>query len=176
MPAVGFVGSSGSGKTMLIERIVPLLAARGVRVGVLKHAKQNFDVDQPGKDSYRLREAGASEVLIASQRRWALLAEEPEPEAEPRLARTLARFTPGELDLVLVEDSRTRCIRRSRSTGRPAGSPPSAGRPIPAWWRSRRTGTSVSRASRASISTIRRRSSHSCSGGCRGRQADVKRI
>jgi molybdopterin-guanine dinucleotide biosynthesis protein B len=103
VPAVGFVGSSGSGKTMLIERILPLLAARGVRVGVLKHAKRNFDVDRPGKDSYRLREAGASEVLIASQRRWALLAEEPEPETEPRLARTLARFTPGELDLVLVE-------------------------------------------------------------------------
>jgi molybdopterin-guanine dinucleotide biosynthesis protein B len=102
-PAVGFVGPSGSGKTTLIERVVPILAARGLRVGVLKHAQRDFDVDRPGKDSYRMREAGASEVLVASQRRWALLAEESEPEAEPRLARILARFTPGEVDLVLVE-------------------------------------------------------------------------
>jgi molybdopterin-guanine dinucleotide biosynthesis adapter protein len=102
-PAVGFVGSSGSGKTTLIERVVPILAARGLRVGVLKHAQRDFDVDRPGKDSYRVREAGAREVLVASWRRWALLAEETEPEGEPRLARTLARFTPGEVDLVLVE-------------------------------------------------------------------------
>jgi molybdopterin-guanine dinucleotide biosynthesis protein MobB len=102
-PAVGFVGSSGSGKTTLIERLVPLLSARGLRLGVLKHAQRDFDVDRPGKDSFRVREAGAREVLVASQRRWALLAEEAEPEAEPRLARTLARFTPGEVDLVLVE-------------------------------------------------------------------------
>jgi molybdopterin-guanine dinucleotide biosynthesis protein B len=102
-PAIGFVGSSGSGKTTLIERVVPLLAARGLRVGVLKHAQRDFDVDRPGKDSYRAREAGAREVLVASHRRWALLAEELEPEGEPRLGRTLARFTPGEVDLVLVE-------------------------------------------------------------------------
>ena len=103
LPAVGFVGSSGSGKTTLIERLVPILNARGRRVGVLKHAQRDFDVDRPGKDSYRARAAGASEVLVASQRRWALLAEEADPEAEPRLARTLTRFTPGQVDLVLVE-------------------------------------------------------------------------
>ena len=102
-PAVGFVGSSGSGKTTLIELVVPILAAHGLRVGVLKHAQRDFDVDRPGKDSYRVREAGARQVLVASQRRWALLAEETEPEREPRLARTLTRFTPGEVDLVLVE-------------------------------------------------------------------------
>jgi molybdopterin-guanine dinucleotide biosynthesis adapter protein len=103
LPVVGFVGLSGSGKTTLIERLVPILTARGLRVGVLKHAQRDFDVDRPGKDSYRARAAGASQVLIASRRRWALLAEEKEPEAEPRLARTLARFTPGQVDLVLVE-------------------------------------------------------------------------
>jgi molybdopterin-guanine dinucleotide biosynthesis protein MobB len=102
-PAIGFVGSSGSGKTTLIERLVPLLAARGLRVGVLKHAQRDFDVDRPGKDSYRVREAGAREVLVASQRRWALLAEEAEPEGEPRLVPSLVRFTPGRVDLVLVE-------------------------------------------------------------------------
>jgi molybdopterin-guanine dinucleotide biosynthesis protein MobB len=103
LPAVGFVGSSGSGKTTLIERLVPILTARGLRVGVLKHAQRDFDVDRPGKDSYRAREAGAIEVLVASQRRWALLAEEPEPKGEPHLARALRRFTPGQVDLVLVE-------------------------------------------------------------------------
>ena len=102
-PAVGFVGSSGSGKTTLIERLVPILSTRGLRVGVLKHAQRDFDVDRPGKDSYRVREAGAREVLVASQRRWALLGEESEPDSEPSLARTLGRFTPGEIDLVLVE-------------------------------------------------------------------------
>jgi molybdopterin-guanine dinucleotide biosynthesis protein MobB len=102
-PAVGFVGSSGSGQTTLIERLVPVLSTRGLRVGVLKHAQRDFDVDRPGKDSYRVRAAGAREVLVASQRRWALLAEESEPDSEPRLAHTLARFTPGEVDLVLVE-------------------------------------------------------------------------
>lgn len=103
LPAVGFVGSSGSGKTTLIERLVPILTARGRRVGVLKHAQRDFDVDRPGKDSYRARAAGAREVLVASQRRWALLAEEADPDTEPRLARMLARFTAGQVDLVLVE-------------------------------------------------------------------------
>jgi molybdopterin-guanine dinucleotide biosynthesis protein MobB len=103
LPAVGFVGSSGSGKTTLIEKLVPILKGRGRRVGVLKHAQRDVDVDRPGKDSYRARAAGASEVLIASHRRWALMAEEPAPAGEPRLIPTLARFTPGQVDLVLVE-------------------------------------------------------------------------
>ena len=103
LPAVGFVGSSGSGKTTLIERVVPILTARSLCVGVLKHAQRDFDVDRAGKDSYRARAARARQVLVASQRRWALMAEEASPETEPRLARTLARFTPGEVDLVLVE-------------------------------------------------------------------------
>jgi len=101
--AVGFVGSSGSGKTTLIEHVVPILIARGRRVGILKHAQRDFDVDRPGKDSFRARAAGAAQVLVASDRRWALMAEESHPEGEPRLARALARFTPGQVDLVLVE-------------------------------------------------------------------------
>jgi molybdopterin-guanine dinucleotide biosynthesis protein B len=103
LPAVGFVGSSGSGKTTLIEKLVPILKSRGRRVGVLKHAQRDVDVDRPGKDSFRARAAGASEVLVASLRRWALMAEEPAPYAEPQLLRALARFTPGQVDLVLVE-------------------------------------------------------------------------
>jgi molybdopterin-guanine dinucleotide biosynthesis adapter protein len=103
LPAVGFVGWSGSGKTTLIEKVLPILKARGCRVGVLKHAQRDFDVDRPGKDSFRVRAAGATEVLVASQRRWALLAEEPAPDSEPHLVRALTRFTPGQVDLVLVE-------------------------------------------------------------------------
>lgn len=103
IPAIGFVGSSGSGKTTLIERLVPLLVLAGRRVGMLKHAQRDFDVDRPGKDSFRARAAGATQVLVASHRRWALMAEEPSPENEPSLARLLARFTPGQIDVVLVE-------------------------------------------------------------------------
>ena len=100
---VGFVGSSGSGKTTLIERLVPILKLSGRRVGVLKHAQREFDVDRAGKDSFRARAAGAAQVLVASHRRWALMAEEPELAEEPRLSRLVSRFTPGEVDLVLVE-------------------------------------------------------------------------
>jgi molybdopterin-guanine dinucleotide biosynthesis protein B len=100
---IGFVGSSGSGKTTLIERLVPILKRSGRRVGVLKHAQREFDVDRAGKDSFRARAAGAAQVLVASHRRWALMAEEPEPADEPRLSQLVSRFTPGEIDLVLVE-------------------------------------------------------------------------
>jgi molybdopterin-guanine dinucleotide biosynthesis protein MobB len=102
-PVIGLVGSSGSGKTTLIERLVPILRSSGRRVGVLKHARPGFDVDQPGKDSFRAREAGAAQVLVASHRRWALMADEEEPADEPRLAQLVSRFTPGAVDLVLAE-------------------------------------------------------------------------
>ncbi len=100
---IGFVGTSGSGKTTLVERLVPILRSSGLRVGVLKHAQPDFDVDRPGKDSFRARAAGATQVLVASHRRWALLADEREPAEEPSLSRLVSRFTPGEVDLVLVE-------------------------------------------------------------------------
>jgi molybdopterin-guanine dinucleotide biosynthesis adapter protein len=100
MRVLGVVGWSGSGKTTLITALLPLLVARGLRVSTVKHAHHGFEIDRPGKDSHRHREAGAAEVLIASARRWALLHELREEE-EPPLDALLARMTP--VDLVLVE-------------------------------------------------------------------------
>lgn len=100
MKAFGFAGYSGSGKTTLLERLVPELIDRGVRVSVVKHAHHSFDIDQPGKDSYRHRMAGAQEVLVSSQARWALMAElRGAPELS--LDQVLSKLSP--CDLVLVE-------------------------------------------------------------------------
>jgi molybdopterin-guanine dinucleotide biosynthesis protein B len=100
MRAFGFAGFSGAGKTTLIERLIPRLVASGLRVSLIKHAHHRFDIDKPGKDSWRHREAGASEVLIASDQRWALM-HELRGEPEPDLQTLLQRFAP--CDLVLVE-------------------------------------------------------------------------
>jgi len=100
MKLFGFAGFSGSGKTTLIEQLIPLFTARGLRVSLIKHAHHAFDVDQPGKDSYRHRQAGAQEVLVSSSRRWALMHElrgEPEPALEALVGRMAA------CDLLLVE-------------------------------------------------------------------------
>lgn len=100
MKAFGFAGWSGSGKTTLIERLLPLFGARGLRVSVIKHAHHSFDVDQPGKDSYRHRHAGAAEVLISSSRRWVLM-HDLRGAAEPALDVLLQRLS--DCDLALVE-------------------------------------------------------------------------
>jgi molybdopterin-guanine dinucleotide biosynthesis protein B len=96
----GFAGWSGSGKTTLIEQVIPCLIARGLTVSLVKHAHHAFDVDYPGKDSYRHREAGCSEVLVTSSRRWALV-HELRGAPELTLAETLERLSP--CDLVLIE-------------------------------------------------------------------------
>ena len=103
IPVIGFVAPSGSGKTTLLRQLVPLLKARGLRVGYLKHAHHTFDLDQPGKDSFELREAGAEQTLLASSARWALQVENPVRGADPDLQELLTRFAPGGLDLVLAE-------------------------------------------------------------------------
>jgi molybdopterin-guanine dinucleotide biosynthesis protein B len=100
MRILGLTGWSGSGKTTLLTALLPQFAARGLSVSTVKHAHHGFDLDQPGKDSWRHRQAGAREVLISSGRRWALLHELDRPE-EPGLADLLARLQP--VDLVLVE-------------------------------------------------------------------------
>jgi molybdopterin-guanine dinucleotide biosynthesis protein B len=99
MRVLGIVGWSGSGKTTLLTALIPLLRAGGLTVSTVKHAHHDFDLDQPGKDSWRHRAAGAHEVLIAAGRRWALLHEN--QGAEPDLAELVARLAP--VDLVLVE-------------------------------------------------------------------------
>ena len=100
MKIFGFAGFSGSGKTTLIERLIPMFVDRGLRVSLIKHAHHSFDVDQPGKDSYRHRHAGASEVLITSSRRWVLM-HELRGEAEPSMDDIVGHMSP--CDLLLVE-------------------------------------------------------------------------
>ncbi len=99
MFAVGFVGSSGAGKTTLMEKVLAALVARGLRVSAVKSTHHDTDVDKPGKDSWRFRKAGASEVILAGRERWALMRET--PEAEVTLAELLSRL--ASVDIVLVE-------------------------------------------------------------------------
>ena len=100
MKVLGITGYSGMGKTTLLERLVPELRSRGLRVSLIKHSDKDIEVDKPGKDSYRLREAGCHEVLVLGQRRWALMHELPAAE-EPSLEDLLSRL--HGCDLVLVE-------------------------------------------------------------------------
>jgi len=100
MRIIGLAGYSGSGKTTLISKAIPRLLARGLKVSTLKHAHHEFDVDQPGKDSHAHRMAGATEVLVASSRRWALV-HELRAEDEPMLGELLGKLAP--VDLVIIE-------------------------------------------------------------------------
>ena len=100
MRVLGLAGWSGSGKTTLAAALIPEFISRGVSVSTVKHAHHSFDVDQPGKDSWRHREAGAREVLVTSARRWALI-HELRDDDEPSLDQLLKHLSP--VDLVLVE-------------------------------------------------------------------------
>jgi molybdopterin-guanine dinucleotide biosynthesis protein B len=97
---LGLAGWSGSGKTTLLAALIPLLVARGLSVSTLKHAHHEFDIDRPGKDSWRHREAGACEVMVASSRRWALM-HELRGMPEPSLDELAGHMAP--VDLLLVE-------------------------------------------------------------------------
>ncbi|MBL3528629.1 MAG: molybdopterin-guanine dinucleotide biosynthesis protein B [gamma proteobacterium endosymbiont of Lamellibrachia anaximandri] len=105
VPVLGFAAYSGTGKTTLLTRLIPLLKAEGIRIGVIKHAHHKVDVDKPGKDSYELRKAGAGQVLLATAQRWALMVEE-EIEGDPDLQTMLDRLDASRLDLILVEGFR----------------------------------------------------------------------
>ena len=100
MKVFGLAGWSGSGKTTLMVKLIPALVTRGLTVSTVKHAHHGFDLDRPGKDSHRHRQAGASEVMVGSARRWALM-HELRDEAEPTAADLIAAMTP--VDLVLIE-------------------------------------------------------------------------
>ena len=100
MQIFGLAGWSGSGKTTLLTAVIPLLVARGLLVSTIKHAHHEFDIDRPGKDSWRHREAGAGEVMVASARRWAIM-HELRGRPEPSLDELVARMSP--VDLLLVE-------------------------------------------------------------------------
>ena len=103
LPVLGFCGFSGAGKTTLLTKLIPALKAQDIRASVIKHAHHTFDVDQPGKDSYKLREAGSAQTLIASSQRWALMTETPTIEREPDLKYLLTQIDSQLADIVLVE-------------------------------------------------------------------------
>ena len=125
MKVVGFAGYSGSGKTTLVEQLIPRLRARGLRVSVVKHAHHRFDIDHPGKDTFRHREAGAFEVVIASSRRLALMREF-EQVAELSVHHLIAELWDG-VDWVLVEGFRGSDLLKVEvwrpATGHPARYP-----------------------------------------------------
>src|ERR1700750_545153 len=100
MRVIGLAGWSGGGKTTLLSRVIPCLLGRGLRVSVIKHAHHDFDIDVPDKDSWVHRQAGATEVLVGSARRWALMHELRDAD-EPPLTALLAKLSP--VDLVVVE-------------------------------------------------------------------------
>src|SRR5436190_12942179 len=100
MRIIGLAGWSGSGKTTLLAKVIPRIVAQGLKVSTIKHAHHGFDLDQPGKDSHTHRMAGASEVIVSSTRRWAIV-HELRGEEELNLAELLARISP--VDLVVVE-------------------------------------------------------------------------
>jgi molybdopterin-guanine dinucleotide biosynthesis protein B len=100
MKVIGLAGWSGAGKTTLLARVIPHFLKDGLRVSVIKHAHHNFDVDVPGKDSWVHRQSGATEVLVSSARRWALMHELREA-SEPRLSNLLRKLS--RVDLVVVE-------------------------------------------------------------------------
>ncbi len=102
IPLIGFAAYSGTGKTTLLTRLIPMLRLHDIRVGVIKHAHHTFEIDQEGKDSYKLRKAGANQVLVGSKYRWALLADTLDSN-ELQLADHIRHLHQEELDLILVE-------------------------------------------------------------------------
>jgi molybdopterin-guanine dinucleotide biosynthesis adapter protein len=120
MKVIGIAGYSGSGKTTLIEKLIPLFVKEGLRVSLIKHAHHEFDLDQPGKDSWRHRHAGCSEVLVSSSRRWAMM-HELRGAPEPTLQEQLKRFSP--CDLVIVEGYKSEAIPKIEVHRRDASAP-----------------------------------------------------
>ena len=102
IPILGFAAFSGTGKTTLLAQIIPLLKQQGLRIALIKHSHHNFQIDQPGKDSFRLREAGATPVMLISSHRRAIITEFASVQ-EPKLDDQLKLFDQAELDLILVE-------------------------------------------------------------------------
>ncbi len=110
-PVLGFSAFSGSGKTTLLEKLIPVLKSEGLRILLIKHSHHDFELDKPGKDSYRLRHAGADQIMLASQYRTAWIKEE-DGVSEPQLAVLLSRLDVSEFDLVLVEGFRHEAITK----------------------------------------------------------------
>jgi len=103
LPVLGFAAFSGTGKTTLLAKLLPLLNAQGLRVGIVKHTHHKFDIDHPHKDSYILRKAGAAQIAIASRKRTAIIIEHQDNRHEPSLNEALQGLETNKLDVVLVE-------------------------------------------------------------------------
>jgi molybdopterin-guanine dinucleotide biosynthesis protein B len=121
MKVFGFAGFSGAGKTTLIEKLIPRFTAQGLRVSLIKHTHHDFDVDQPGKDSWRHRQAGAHEVLLTCDKRWVLM-HELRGAPEPSLTEQLGLLSP--CDLVLVEGFKQTPISKLEVHRPACGKPP----------------------------------------------------
>ncbi len=102
-PLIGFCAFSGTGKTTLLTKLIPILSGQGIRLAVIKHAHHNFDVDHKNKDSYKLRHAGAAQMLISSSQRWALMTELDETQPELSLSDLVDQIDHKNIDLILVE-------------------------------------------------------------------------
>lgn len=122
LPLLGFAAYSGTGKTTLLTQLLPILAARGIRTAVIKHAHHRFEVDHEGKDSYELRKAGAAQMLIGSRHRWALMTETSEQQ-EPDLNYLIQQLDPKLADLIIVEGLKREAFPKIElhrpSTGQP---------------------------------------------------------
>lgn len=110
IPVLGFAAYSGTGKTTLLVKLIPLLKQHGIEVGIIKHAHHTFEIDRPGKDSYEIRKAGANQVLIGSKKRWALMVEQEERTPTDRLQEYLCHLDHAKLDLILVEGFKPEAI------------------------------------------------------------------
>jgi molybdopterin-guanine dinucleotide biosynthesis adapter protein len=125
-PLLAVTGRSGTGKTTLLTALLPRLRAAGLRVGAVKQARADFEVDRQGKDRWRLRKAGAAATIVASGRRWAMMVEEPEDGGRPDLRRLLAQLHAERLDLVLLEGFAHEPVPRIDVRRHPVGAPPPA--------------------------------------------------
>jgi len=111
-PILGFSAHSGTGKTTLIEKLIPQLLENNIRIALIKHSHHDFDIDQPGKDSYRLRKAGAKQTIVASKKRWALMVETPQEKSEPDLSELINQIDYNTIDLILVEGFKHEAINK----------------------------------------------------------------
>jgi molybdopterin-guanine dinucleotide biosynthesis protein MobB len=102
-PIIGFSAFSGSGKTTLLEKLIPIFTKRKLKVAVIKHAHHSFDIDHPEKDSYKIRKAGAQQILISSQKRWAIIHEHETENSELSLQEALDQVSVDNIDFVIVE-------------------------------------------------------------------------
>lgn len=111
-PVIGLSAYSGSGKTTLLEKIIPIFKLHNLNVAVIKHAHHSFDIDHPEKDSYKIRKSGARQILISSQKRWAMIHENVPDGIELSLQEALQRITVEAIDFVLVEGFKTAAIAK----------------------------------------------------------------